>query len=127
MRVYRIEHKSRFHGPYIIPFSEYECDAFCEGECQACEDYNDITCLAYAIVGDHQDKYHRSPRGIHRHEVCGFDSLYALEAWFDGWLDKLFAVGYVVAEFDGVKVQHHGNGQVTFNKYMSNRLTSTTN
>jgi ribosome modulation factor len=82
--------------------------------------------LAWAVVGAHQDRYHRSPQGIQAHEFCGFNSLYALEAWFDGWLDKLFAAGYVVAEYDGVGVRTFGNGQVTFNKNLSNRLTTTT-
>jgi hypothetical protein len=50
--------------------------------------------------------------------------MHALEAWFDGFLDTLLSNGYTVAEFDGVNVRHHGNGQVTFHKELSIRLTS---
>ena len=53
--------------------------------------------------------------------------MHALEAWFDGYLDQLTAMGYTVAEYDGVNVSHHGNGQVTFDKELSFRLTSATN
>jgi hypothetical protein len=53
--------------------------------------------------------------------------MYALEAWFDGYLTDLFEAGYVVAEFEGVDVREHGNGQVTFDKELSFRLTSITN
>jgi hypothetical protein len=124
MRVYRIEHESKGHGPYIIPFSAYECNAFCEDECEHDIEYDRITSLAYAVVGAHQDRYHRSPQGILQHEVCGFDSMHALEAWFDGFLGPLLSNGYTVAEFEGVNVHHHGNGQVTFHKELSIRLTS---
>jgi hypothetical protein len=126
MRVFRIEHESRGHGPYIVPLRAYECSPLCDGDCRACDEYETVSNLAWAVVGAHQDRYHRSPSGIQKHEVCGFDSLYALEAWFDGWLDKLLAAGYVVAEYDSEGVRYHGNGQVTFNRYVGNRLTTTT-
>jgi hypothetical protein len=126
MRVFRIEHSVRSHGPYIVPLDAYECDAFCEDECEMDREYIRISNLAWAIVGAHQDRNHRSPSGIHRHEICGFDSVYALEAWFSGWLPKLFGHGYVVAEYECENVRHHGNGQVTFNRYVGKRLTTTT-
>jgi hypothetical protein len=121
MRVYRIQHEARGHGPYIIPFFEGDCDDENDNE------YDDLTSLAYMLIRDHQDELHKAPDVIPSRKVCGFDSMYALEAWFDGYMTDLAEMGYVVAEFEGVDVRNHGNGQVTFDKELSIRLTSITN
>jgi hypothetical protein len=121
MRVYRIQHQDRGHGPYIIPFFEGDYDDPCDNL------YDDLSTLAYMLIRDHQDDLHKAPDIIPSRKICGFDSMYALEAWFDGYLTDLFEAGYVVAEFEGVDVREHGNGQVTFDKELSFRLTSITN
>lgn len=117
MRVYRIEHQTRGHGPYIIPFFEGDYDDEYSNE------YDDLTSLAYTLISVHQDDTHKAPDVIPARKVCGFDSIHALEAWFDGYLSDLYDLGYVVAVFEGEEVRFHGNGQVTFNKELSIRLT----
>jgi hypothetical protein len=118
MRVYRIQHEARGHGPYIIPFFEGDYDDENDNA------YDDLTSLAYCLIRDHQDDDHKAPDVIPSRKVCGFDSMAALETWFEGYLSELFEAGYVVMEFEGVDVRVHGNGQVTFDKELSIRLTS---
>jgi hypothetical protein len=118
MIVYRIEHETRDHGPYIIPFVDGDYDNEYDNE------YDDLTGLAYLLVSAHQDEEHPPPNTIHSNEICGFDSMDALLAWFDGFLADLAEYGYVIRSFQGENVRHDSYGQVTFHKELSNCLTS---
>ncbi|MGW3674660.1 hypothetical protein [Streptomyces sp. NPDC005166] len=55
-------------------------------------------------------------RGIDEHERCGFDSIDALDEWFDGWATALAGCGFVVTVYDvpdwAVRVGRHG--QIVF-------------
>lgn len=118
MRVYRIEHETRGHGPYIIPFIDGDYDDPYSNE------YDDLTSLAHALVNDHQDDEHPAPRTIYSDEVCGFASMAALTEWFGGWMKNLADLGYVIRSFQGENVRHDSYGQVTFHKELSICLTS---
>jgi hypothetical protein len=74
------------------------------------------------MASDHSNTTHPSPyadpllMGIQSYERCGFDSLDALNAWFDGWTEALADCGFEVWAYDvadwAVRVGAHG--QVVF-------------
>jgi len=94
MRVWRVAHKTATQngfpsGPYNgkgVPVEQYE--------------------LLWSMGSDHSDAYHPSPYAdpelhhIAAHERCGFNSLNALNKWFDGWVEALDGAGFAVYEYD---------------------------
>jgi hypothetical protein len=117
MRIYRVEHGERGHGPYIIPFDEDVDDES--------QEYYDLTVLAEDLISTHADEDHPAPMHMPRSHVCGFESLGHLEVWFDGFMQALDSEGYVIAEFDVPFDQFRyveGHGQVAFVKESSQRI-----
>ncbi len=91
MRIFRVEHSRFNHGPY-------------NREAVTTDDCLD---LAYKLVAAHNNdesrpsiKWDIEQFYQKTYKVCGFDSLDSLYQWFNGWLDKLQACGYVIKVFE---------------------------
>lgn len=58
-------------------------------------------------------------RSVGTHEVCGFDSEYALRAWFHGFDDVLYATDFAIWVYDVPEddVRQGQNGQLLFNRH----------
>jgi hypothetical protein len=114
MKVFRVAHKeAMFDG---FPAGPYACNS--ELPTSSVDALRDMR-------WDHCDDAHPSPLldstlgGIADWERCGFDSLEALYEWFDGWVERLIAAGFVMWVYevppDAVRVGKRG--QAVFDKY----------
>lgn len=90
MKVYRVGHKSALD--FGFPSGPYTC----EGVPSA-----DVGRM-WGMAPAHASGTHPTPRadpllnGIDSHERCGFDSLEALNRWFEGWGEALAESGFQV-------------------------------
>lgn len=56
--------------------------------------------------------------------VCGFDSLEKLQVWFEGWLDKLVSVGFLIYQFEVAENSlYKGQRQILFLKEEAKLIT----
>jgi hypothetical protein len=89
------------------------------------EYYWEIVEFADLLCGEHSNDDHPTPRSIPYWKICGFESIEALRAWFDGFEDMLDHYGYVIATYTYAEtVMADDYGQVTFEKDTANRLTT---
>jgi hypothetical protein len=113
VKVYRVGHRTALDTGF--PSGPYTCEGL---------DPEDVVSL-WGMAGDHTNATHPSPyadpalKGIDAHERCGFDSLDALNTWFEGWESRLDAAGFIVWEYDvpdwAARVGR--SGQVVFNSH----------
>ena len=91
MLIYRIEHATNNHGPYI---PTYRADDVC-----------------FELSSDLRRKHNGHPkhpgcrqefmgRFREKEHFCGFGSIDALKRWFHGFLKKLSEAGYVIKIYD---------------------------
>lgn len=109
IKVYRVEHKQNFHGPYAIPslYWTRELDDLS----------NILDCLHKNKETHPHVMFDVGLITIWDNARCGFNSLESLKSWFDGCLIELEKCGYVVREFlvelENVEV---GQRQIAFNR-----------
>lgn len=119
MKVYRVEHRTYGHGPYLVPVDNYP---------ESGEDdtaYYDAVALSGKLCSDHAfSDEHPPPTLIYPNEVCAFESRQDLDRWFDGWHDYLRVVGYIVRVYETAKPRFDRWGQVTFPKTSAKALTT---
>lgn len=115
MIVYRVEH-SDGHGPYNFSTAE--------GEIRT----GDMAELNARLCVAHNDSAHPSPRednvpncmGWTIPGVCGFESLSALAAWFEGWGQELADHGFMIKVFEiDAQWVSAGNRQLVFMPHAS--------
>jgi hypothetical protein len=110
MLVYRFEHPDTGQGPYQF-----------DGE--GADELDDMR-------WSHQDFEHMAPwmddrlGGIDSYEVCGCDSPESLLAWFDGWIDELAEVGFMISVRYTEAARLGENGQVVFPDYGAHEVES---
>lgn len=125
MRVYRVEHRTYGHGPYVVPLSAYECGAFCDDKCEHDQAYDEACRVSGRLCRDHSlNKDHPPPKMIARDYFCAFDSREALDTWFDGHADILHEAGFIVRVYKADKVVPDTLGQVVFRKTSAKALTT---
>jgi hypothetical protein len=90
MKVYRVEHYDRRHGPYAASWDSMN------NECQKLADVLRVTSTwEQHPPPDHDGILHYN----HQHH-CGFASLDALFDWFEQWLEGLIECDYHIAVFE---------------------------
>lgn len=76
--------------------------------------------VASKLCTAHADDRHPSPYWdmslgfIRNKEVCGFDSVEAMESWFEGFLDDLANAGFMIFEYEVRECRIGEYGQALF-------------
>jgi hypothetical protein len=106
MKVYRVGHKTALDSGF--PSGPYTCEGVPP---------EDVARM-WGMASDHMGGTHPSPyadpalMGIQSFERCGFDSLDALNRWFDNWTEALDESGFQVWTYEvpdwAVRVGRHG-------------------
>lgn len=125
MLIYRIEHEAYGHGPYVLNYRahEHECEFMGEA-CLLCDSLDDLIEFADNLCCAHANSTHPTPNNIPYWKICGFESMEALRAWFEGYEYDLDFHGYVIVTYTYAEtVTADDYGQVTFEKDAAKRLT----
>jgi len=94
VKVYRVAHKSALESGF--PSGPYAGKGVPDDSAQR----------LWGMASAHSTMTHPTPYAdpdlhhIAEHERCGFDSLDALNAWFDGWTDALAECEFVVWTYE---------------------------
>lgn len=113
MRVWRIAHSVAINPESKTFAGPYQCSPLRDSGKEVLEVANKL-CSAHANEQHPSPQWDMSLGFIRDEEVCGFDSVEAMESWFEGFLGDLADAGFMIFEYEVRECRVGKHGQTLF-------------